>query len=306
MPEKDVCILIPTLNEGATIAQLIRDLRSEGFNKIVVIDGHSTDKTQELAEAEGARLIVQKGKGKGQAVQEAFGTLDNEYLVMLDGDGTYLASDVHAMLAPLFEGKAEHVIGNRLVNFEPGAFERLNLIGNKLINRLFSMAYRQHLTDILTGYRAFTLDVYKSFDLKEMGFEVESEMTIQSIKLDHMIEVVPISYLSRKSDAATKLNPLKDGFRIGKTIYRLARFHNPMFYFGMIGTIFILSGLVTGTYVVDQWFKGITRIPMTVLTALLIMSGFQMFVLGMLSDLMVSMHMEIMRLLRKRDKSGKH
>ncbi|WP_370572976.1 S-layer glycoprotein N-glycosyltransferase AglJ [Methanomethylovorans sp.] len=306
MPEKDVCILIPTLNEGATIAQLIRDLRSEGFNNIVVIDGHSTDKTRELAEAEGARLIVQKGKGKGQAIQEAFGTLDNEYLVMLDGDGTYLASDVHAMLAPLFQGKAEHVIGNRLANFEPGAFERLNLIGNKLINRLFSMAYRQHLTDILTGYRAFTLDVYKSFDLKEMGFEVESEMTIQSIKLDHMIEVVPISYLSRKSDAATKLNPLKDGFRIGKTIYRLARFHNPMFYFGMIGTIFILSGLVTGTYVVDQWFKGITRIPMTVLTALLIMSGFQMFVLGMLSDLMVSMHMEIMRLLRKRDKSGKH
>ncbi|OPY21396.1 MAG: Glycosyltransferase AglJ [Methanomethylovorans sp. PtaU1.Bin093] len=305
MQEKDVCILIPTLNEGATIAQLIRDFRSEGFNDIIVIDGHSTDKTRELAEAEGARVVLQKGKGKGQAVQEAFETLDNEYLVMLDGDGTYLASDAHAMLAPLLDGRAEHVIGNRLNNFEKGAFPGLNLIGNKLINRLFSMAYRQNLTDILTGYRAFTRGVYKSFALKETGFEVESEMTIQSIKLEHAIEVVPITYLSRKSDAATKLNPLKDGFRIGKTIYLLARFHNPMFYFGMIGTIFILSGLVTGTYVVDQWFKGITRIPMTVLTALLIMSGFQMFVLGMLSDLMVSMHMEIMRVLRQKDKSGK-
>ena len=305
MPEKDVCILIPTLNEGATIAQLIRDFRSEGFNNILVIDGNSTDKTRELSKAEGARVIVQRGKGKGQAVQEAFEKLDNEYLVMLDGDGTYLASDVHAMLAPLFEGRAEHVIGNRLVNFEKGAFPGLNLIGNKLINYLFSMAYRQHLTDILTGYRAFTRDVYKSLDLKEMGFEVESEMTIQSIKFDHVIEVVPISYLCRKSDAATKLNPLKDGFRIGKTIYRLARFHNPMFYFGLIGAIFILSGLITGTYVVDQWLKGITRIPMTVLTALLIMSGFQMFVLGMLSDLMVSMHMETMRFLRRQNRSGK-
>jgi len=305
LQEKDVCILIPTLNEGATIAQLVRDFRSEGFNNIIVIDGHSTDNTRELAETEGARVVLQKGKGKGQAVQEAFETLDNEYLVMLDGDGTYLASDVHAMLAPLLAGRAEHVIGNRLNDFEKGAFPGLNLIGNKLINSLFSMAYRQNLTDILTGYRAFTRDVYKSFALKETGFEVESEMTIQSIKLDHAIEVVPISYFSRKSDAATKLNPLKDGFRIGKTIYLLARFHNPMFYFGMIGTIFILSGLVTGTYVVDQWFKGITRIPMTVLTALLIMSGFQMFVLGMLSDLMVSMHMEIMSVLRQRDKSGK-
>jgi len=303
--EKDVCILIPTLNEEATVAQLIRDFRSEGFNNIVVIDGHSTDRTRERAGTEGAQVILQKGKGKGQAVQQAFETLDTEYLVMLDGDGTYLASDVHAMLSPLVEGMAEHVIGNRLSNFERGAFPGLNLIGNKLINNLFSIAYRQNLTDILTGYRAFTKDVYKSFDLKEMGFEVESEMTIQSIKLDHMIAVVPISYLSRRSDATTKLNPLKDGLRIGKTIYLLARFHNPMFYFGIIGTIFILSGLITGTYVVDQWFKGITRIPMTVLTALLIMSGFQMFVLGMLSDLMVSMHMEIMRVLRQKDKSGK-
>ncbi|MBC7086266.1 MAG: S-layer glycoprotein N-glycosyltransferase AglJ [Methanomethylovorans sp.] len=305
MKEKDVCILIPTLNEETTIAQLIRDFRSEGFNNIVVIDGHSTDNTRELAKAEGARVILQKGKGKGQAVQEAFETLDCAYLVMLDGDGTYLASDVHAMVAPLFEGRAEHVIGNRLSNFEKGAFPGFNLMGNKLINLLFSMAYRQNLTDILSGYRAFTLDVYKSFDLKRMGFEVESEMTIQSIKLDHSIEVVPISYLSRKSSARTKLNPLKDGFRIGKTIYVLARFHNPMFYFGIIGTLFIVSGLITGIYVVDQWLKGITRIPMTVLTALLIMSGFQMFVLGMLSDLMVSMHMETMRLLRKRDKYGK-
>jgi len=305
LQEKDVCILIPTLNEGATIAQLIRDFRYEGFNNIVVIDGHSTDNSEELAETEAARVIVQKGKGKGQAVQQAFETLDAEYLVMLDGDGTYLASDIHAMLAPLLEGRADHVIGNRLADFEKGAFPGLNLIGNKLINTLFSIAYRKNLTDILTGYRAFTRDAYKSFDLKEMGFEVESEMTIQSIKLDHLIEVVPISYFSRKSDAATKLNPIKDGFRIGKTIYLLARFHNPMFYFGIIGTILILSGFVTGTYVVDQWFKGITRIPMTVLTALLIMSGFQIFVLGMLSDLMVSMHMEIMRVLRQKDKSGK-
>lgn len=66
MQEKDVCILIPTLNEGATIAQLIRDFRYEGFNNIVVIDGHSTDNTQELAETEAARVIVQKGKGKAR------------------------------------------------------------------------------------------------------------------------------------------------------------------------------------------------------------------------------------------------
>lgn len=301
MSEKDVCILIPTLNEEANIAQLIREFKKEGYTNIVVIDGNSKDKTQDLAISEGAQLIIQQGKGKGQALKQAFSILENKYLVMLDGDGTYLASDVHAMLSPLFNDHADHVIGNRLNKYEKGAFPGFNLLGNKLINKLFTMSYRVDFKDILTGYRAFTLETYKSFDLVEDGFEVESEMSIESVKLDHRVEVVPIQYTVR-ADEATKLNPLKDGFKISKTIYGLARYHNPMFYFGSIGSIFIISGLITGIYVVDQWFNGITRIPMTVLTALLIMTGFQMFVLGFLSDLIVSLHIETFRRLKRRDK----
>ena len=65
LQNEDVCILIPTLNEAATIEQLIKDFRAEGFDNILVIDGHSTDKTAELAEAQGAKVVVQSGKGKG-------------------------------------------------------------------------------------------------------------------------------------------------------------------------------------------------------------------------------------------------
>lgn len=304
MSEKDVCILIPTLNEAANITQLIRDFKNEGYYNILVIDGNSTDNTRELAEAEDVRVILQRGKGKGKAIQQAFDIIENAYIVMLDGDGTYLASDVHKMLAPLYAGHADHVIGNRLIKYDKGAFPGINLLGNKLINRLFTMAYRVDFKDILTGYRAFTLETYKSFDLVEDGFEVESEMSIESVKLDHRVEITPITYSIRK-DAATKLNPISDGFKIGKTIYGLARYHNPMFYFGLIGSIFIVSGLISGIYVVNQWFHGITRIPMTVLTALLIMTGFQMFVLGFLSDLVVSLHVETMRRLKRRDKLNK-
>jgi dolichol-phosphate mannosyltransferase len=71
-----------------------------------------------------------------------------------------------------------------------------------------------------------------------------------------------------------------------------------MFYFGRIGGIFIVSGLIVGTYVVIQWFQGVTRIPMSILTTLLIIAGFQMFVFGMLSDLVVTLHRENMRMLR--------
>ncbi|WP_406655715.1 S-layer glycoprotein N-glycosyltransferase AglJ [Methanolobus sp. ZRKC2] len=299
MPNEDVCVLIPALNEEATIGQVIKDFRAEGFDNILVMDGHSTDRTRDIAESEGAKVIIQHGKGKGQAIQEAFEIIDNDYIVMVDGDGTNLAKDAHVVLAPVLEGKADHVMGNRLVDYEDGAFTRLNLIGNKLINKMFGMAYGVWLEDILTGYRAFNKKAFKSFELKKLGFEIESEITIESVAKDLRIEEVPTTYLARHSKGATKLNPLKDGWRIGSTIYKMAKLHNPMFYFGLIGGCFILAGFITGIFVVSQWFEGITRVPLTVLTALLIIAGFQMFVFGMLSDLVVTLHRENLRMLRK-------
>ncbi|WP_342303936.1 S-layer glycoprotein N-glycosyltransferase AglJ [Methanolobus sp. ZRKC5] len=298
MTNENVCILLPVLNEEATIGQVIRDFRLEGFDNILVIDGNSKDRTREISEAEGARVVVQTGKGKGQALKQAFELIDEEYIVMADGDGTNLAKDVHAVLGPVLEGKADHVMGNRLVDYEEGAFTRLNLFGNKIINKIFGLAYGLWLEDILTGYRAFNKKAIKSFELKKLGFEIESEITIESVKKDLRILEVPTTYLARHTEGATKLNPLKDGFRIGSTIYKMARLHNPMFYFGIIGGIFIVSGLIVGTYVVIQWFQGVTRIPMSILTTLLIIAGFQMFVFGMLSDLVVTLHRENMRMLR--------
>ncbi|WP_406660512.1 S-layer glycoprotein N-glycosyltransferase AglJ [Methanolobus sp. ZRKC3] len=299
MTNENVCILLPTLNEEATIGQVIRDFRSEGFDNILVIDGNSKDQTREIAKAEGARVVVQTGKGKGQAIKQSFDLIEEDYIVMADGDGTNLASDVHTVLSPVLEGKADHVMGNRLVNYEKGAFTRLNLIGNKVINKMFGLAYGLWLNDILTGYRAFNKKAIKSLELKKLGFEIESEMTIESVKKDLRILEVPTTYLARHSEGATKLNPLKDGFRIGATIYKMAKIHNPLFYFGILGGIFIAAGLFTGTFVVVQWFQGVTRIPMAILTTLLILAGFQMFVFGIMSDLMVSIHRENMRFLRK-------
>ncbi|WP_292484986.1 S-layer glycoprotein N-glycosyltransferase AglJ [Methanohalobium sp.] len=299
---ENVCILIPTLNEESTIVEIIRGFKSEGFDNIFVIDGNSTDRTCELAEGEGASVVVQSGKGKGQAVQEAFNIIESEYVVMVDGDGTYLPSDVHAMLSPVLNGEAEHVIGNRFANYEPEAFTRLNLIGNRALNKLFSYAYRKKLNDILSGYRAITHEAIKTLELKETGFEIESEMTIESIKKEFSVVEVPITYLARHEDADTKLNPLKDGFRIGMTIYKLAKMHNPMFYFGVIGAVVIILGTLTGIFVVIEWIKGITHLPLTILTALLIISGIQMFIFGLMSDLVVSLHRETMRNLRSINK----
>lgn len=305
MNNADVCILIPTLNEAATIRDLIKDFKKEGFPNILVIDGNSRDGTAQIAEAEGARVVLQTGKGKGQAMIQAFGLIESPYVIMVDGDGTYLAKEAPSLLEPVLEGTADHIIGNRLEKYSPGAFTKLNLVGNRLINTLFDIVYGVHLRDILSGYRAFTLESIRELELNKTGFEIETEISVECVLKKQRVEEIPITYLPRSKKGETKLNPVKDGIRIGSTIYRLAKVHNPMFYFGIIGFIFILSGLFTGTIVVAQWLQGITRIPLSILTALFIIFGLQMFIFGMLSDLIVTLHRQTVNLLQERNKQRK-
>jgi glycosyltransferase (TIGR04182 family) len=296
----DVCILIPTLNEEETIVAVIEDFHRLGFEKILVIDGHSSDGTASRAREAGAKVVVQTGSGKGRAVKEAFNLIDECYVVLIDGDGTYLPSEVWLLLDPVRDGKVDHVLGNRFGNLEGGALKRLNRFGNRVINNFFGIIYGVRLADILTGYRAFTVEAIRSLDLNMQGFEIESEMTIESVKKGLRIAEVPITYRPRAEGTRTKLNPFRDGLKIILTIYRMAKTQNPMFYFGLIGSIFGAAGFLIGLYVVRDWINWrIEHIPLTILTAILIIVGFQLFLIGILGDVMASLHHEMMRELHK-------
>jgi glycosyltransferase (TIGR04182 family) len=285
---------------------MVREFKSMGYSNILVIDGHSTDGTVEKAQNEGAEVVTQSGTGKGQAVSQAFQIITTKYVVMLDGDGTYLPEEANKILEPVITGIADHVIGNRFANYQKGAFTRLNLLGNRLLNKMFGFAYGVWLEDILSGYRAFNNTAIKQIELNRTGFEVETEITVECVKKDLKIVEVPITYLARVSGAATKLRPIGDGFRIASTIYLLAKTHNPLFYFNLIGGFLIVSGVAIGIYVVDEWLKNITHIPLTILATLLIVTGIQMFIFAIMSDLIVSMHRENMhtmrRLMKEREK----
>lgn len=299
MNNEDICILIPTLNEGKTIADLVKEFKSIGYSDILVIDGHSTDDTVPKAQSAGARVVLQSGTGKGQAISQAFHLLSSKYIVMIDGDGTYLPEEIDKLLEPVISGQADHVIGNRFTNYQTGAFTGLNLFGNRILNKIFGFAYGVWLNDILSGYRAFNYNSYKQIELNRTGFEVETEITVECVKKDLKIVEVPITYLARVSGAATKLRPVRDGLRIASTIYLLARTHNPLFYFNLIGGFLTLLGVIVGIYVVDEWIKNITHVPLTILATLLIVTGILMFIFAILSDLIVSMHRENMHMMRQ-------
>jgi len=292
----EVCILIPTLNEAPTIAGVVKEFKALGYNHILVIDGKSSDNTVKFAREAGANVRTQSGKGKGNAIIEAFEVIEQPYILMLDGDGTYSARDAEKMLTPLFLG-FDQVIGDRLINAEEGSFSRLNLFGNHMLNMLFKIAHSRDLHDILSGYRAFTKLAIQQMHLKEKGFEIETEISVESVRNGQRVMVVPIRY-SQRPGTATKLSPFHDGIKIVSTIYRLARVNNPMFYFGMMGIFTSLLGFLVGIYVLLEWLNPaghIEHIPLTILTVLLIVVGIEIFMFGMISDMLLVFHREIIR-----------
>jgi dolichol-phosphate mannosyltransferase len=233
------------------------------------------------------------GKGKGNAIIEAFKIIEQPYILMLDGDGTYNPKEAEKMLTPLYSGY-DQVIGDRLVNAEEGAFSHFNLFGNHMVNFLFKVAHSRDLHDILSGYRAFTQSAIHQMNLKEKGFEIETEISVEACRNGQRIMVVPIKY-SRRPGTDTKLSPIHDGFKIIGTIYRLARVNNPMFYFGLMGVFTSVLGIITGIYITSEWLRGIDHIPLTILTVLLIMVGIEIFMFGMISDMLLVFHREIIR-----------
>jgi glycosyltransferase (TIGR04182 family) len=289
----EVCILIPTLNEDLTIGELVREFRELGYTHILVIDGNSTDDTVKISRESGASVHTQSGKGKGNAIIEAFEIIEQPYILMLDGDGTYSPKDAEKMLTPLFSG-FDQVIGDRLVNAEEGSFSRVNLFGNHMVNYLFKVAHSRDLHDILSGYRAFTRSAIHQMNLKQKGFEIETEISVESVRNGQRVVVVPVRY-SRRPGTTTKLSPFHDGLKIVSTIYRLARVNNPLFYFGMIGIFTSFLGILTGIYVLHEWLQGIDHIPLTILTVLLIVVGIEIFMFGMISDMLLIFHRETIR-----------
>ena len=302
--EKDqVCVLIPTLNEAPTIGGLIMEFVSLGFRNILVIDGHSSDGTRRIASQAGARVIEQRARGKGTAIIEAFELIGEPYILMIDGDGTYSPGDAERILEPLSTGSA-HVIGDRLTDENRSAFSRLNYTGNQILNRLFKLAHGRFLNDILSGYRAFTRESVRQMRLKESGFGIETEISAEAVRNNLEIAIVPIQYRKR-SGTTTKLNPFHDGFKITTTIYKLAKMSNPLFYFGLIGVIIMIAGFLSGLYVLLEWLKSIDHIPLTILTVLLIVIGFQIFMFGVISDMLLAFHRELVNEIHEVRREGR-
>ena len=293
----DVCVLVPAYNEAETIGEVVAEFRAAGFGDVLVVDGGSDDDTPAIAEAEGARVVTQSGSGKGQAVREGIREyLDREYVLMLDGDATYDVDDAEAMLEPLRAGEADHVIGNRFSDLRDGAMTRFNQFGNRLINRGFELVHGENFTDILSGYRAFTRESFLRMTLSADGFGIETEMAVECAKRGIPTTVVPITYHPRPSGSDTNLRPIRDGGIIFLELYRRAKTNNPLFYFGSLGVLSTVSGLVIAAYVLVEWItRNVSHEVLAVVSGFGIIVGVQLLMFGVLADLVLSLHRDTLQ-----------
>lgn len=242
-----IVVLVPCYNEAATVAAVVRDFKAALPDaEVLVFDNNSTDATAAEAAAAGATVVREPRQGKGFVVQAMFRTVDADLYVMVDGDGTYPAEAAPRLIEPAAHGEADMVVGSRLVAGTRSEFHPLNRIGNKLLRALLNVAFRVRLTDVLSGYRVFSRRLVRALPLAGGGFEVEVELTIKALQRGFAIREVPVDLRRRPAGSASKIRIVRDGLAIGWTILSLFRDYKPLTFFGGLGLVLALAGVVPG------------------------------------------------------------
>jgi len=288
-----VDIVIPTLNEGMTIDDILQDISNLKLPievSALVIDGGSLDNTLEICKKANVRVIRQRSRGKGTAIREAVEYSNADIIVFIDGDGTYSIADLEMLLEPLLTDSADMVVGSRVkTKREKGSISFLNNIGNKLFNKTINFSLGSGVADSLSGYRAFYRKTFMEFVLFSNSFEIEVEMTVEALAKGYRVLEVPISY-GRRHGTNTKLSSLDDGIKIGRTLLFILMNVNPLKFFGIFSLGFFVVGLYPGILVIVEKISTgqIISLPAVVLAALLFISSAICMVIGILSELVVT------------------
>jgi glycosyltransferase involved in cell wall biosynthesis len=282
-----IAILIPCHNEEVTIGKVIRDFRAQlPDSTIYVFDNCCSDRTAEIAKDLGACVIAEARQGKGYVVESMLATVDADWYVLVDGDDTYPAECVHALLEPVQKGKADMTVGARLEEKTADSFRPLHVFGNRLVCGLINKIFRAKLTDIMSGYRAFNRKVVQRIPVVSSGFEVETELTVQMLYYHLKLVEIPVPYRGRPEGSVSKLRTLPDGIRVLWKIFSLFRNFKPLTFFGGLGIVVFMLGLLAGMLPIYEYvrsgFTEVKRFPLAILASALVLLSSILAFLGII------------------------
>ena len=287
--QPSVAVLLPCFNEEVTIGKVVRDFKAALPGAAVyVYDNNSTDRTAEIAAAEGAIVRKEPRQGKGNVIRAMFEDIDADVYVMADGDDTYPADAAPAMVAKVLDGY-DMVIGDRLSSTYFQENKRpFHNFGNRLGRGSINGLFNAHVTDIMTGYRAFSFTFVKTYPVLSRGFEVETEMTIHSLNNNLRLYEMPIQYRDRPEGSVSKLDTVGDGIKVMSTIFRMIREYKPLPFFGGLGLIIGIVGIVLCGTVTFEFAKTgvVTHFPTLIGAVMLVIAGLLLIIAGIILDVM--------------------
>ncbi len=240
-----IAVLIPCYNESLTVAKVVADWKAALPEATVyVYDNNSTDGTAEIAEKAGATVRHEYQQGKGNVIRRMFREIDAEVYLMVDGDDTYSPECAREMADLVLYKQADMVIGDRLSSTYFTENKRpFHNFGNSFVRFSINTLFHSSIRDIMTGCRAFSFEFVKTFPVLSSGFEIETEMTIHALDKNMKIDHVVTQYKDRPAGSVSKLNTVKDGMKVLRTILTLHRNYKPYSFFGIISAVLMLLSI---------------------------------------------------------------
>jgi len=218
-----ISIIIPTLNEEATIGNILEKCKNYG-DQIIVVDGHSEDKTREIAQHLDTKVILDNKKGKGAAIRQAVSCVKGDIIVFIDADGSHDPDDIPKLVAPILKGEADHVTGSRLIGgsdeLHGGFDEFFRLLGSSFITACINWRFKVRLSDSQNGFRSIRTDVINKLGLKENITTIEQEMIMKTLKNGFRMAEVP-AHENRRTAGYSKIKLTRVWFRY---VYTLAKY----------------------------------------------------------------------------------
>ncbi len=215
-----VSVVIPTLNEARNLPWVLARI-PQFVDELIIVDGHSSDQTVQVARAVRADVVVVMAdrRGKGAAIRAGFAVATADLIVMLDADGSMDPAEI-GWYATLLGSSFDFVKGSRYIT--GGASDDLTWLrdhGNRVLTGLANAACHSHFSDLCYGYVGLRRECLPLLDLTSDGFEIETELVMRAARAGLRIAEVPSHELDRLS-GASHLRTFRDGWRVLRTLGR--------------------------------------------------------------------------------------
>jgi glycosyltransferase involved in cell wall biosynthesis len=222
----ELTVLMPVYNERATIERAIEEVLASGISdalELVVVDDGSTDGTRDWLRGqtfpETVRVLYhERNRGKGAALRTALQEARGRFAAVMDADLEYDPTDIALLLEPLRDGRADAVFGTRAFKSH-SAFSFWYVVGNRAVTFAANLIYNSWISDMMTGHKAMSTELFRSLDLRERGFAIEAEITARLLGRGIRIYEVPVEYVARGREEGKKLTAV-DGLRVLRTLLR--------------------------------------------------------------------------------------